>query len=52
MLHDGVVVVIVFTEEDGDIIRIISMRKANKYEEAKYEKEIKDRLGSHQDHEG
>jgi len=48
ILQNGVVVVVVFTEEDGDIIRVISMRKANKYEKAKYEKEIKDKLGSHQ----
>ncbi len=47
MLQDGTVVVIVFTEEEGDTIRVISMRKANKYEKAKYEKEIKDRLGSY-----
>jgi hypothetical protein len=45
MLHNGTAVVVVFTEEENDVIRIISMRKANKNEKTKYEKEIKDRLG-------
>lgn len=44
-LHNGTAVVVVFTEEENDVIRIISMRKANKNEKRKYEKEIKDRLG-------
>jgi uncharacterized DUF497 family protein len=45
MLHNGTAVVVVFTEEENDVIRIISMRKANKNEKRKYEKEIKGRLG-------
>ena len=44
-LHNGTAVVVVFTEEENDVIRIISMRKANKNEKTKYEKEIKNRLG-------
>ena len=46
MLNNGTVVVVVFVEKDDDTIRIISMRKANKYEKSRYEKEIKDRLAS------
>lgn len=46
MLNNGIVVVIVFVEQDDDIIRIISMRKANKNEKSRYEKEIKNRLAS------
>ena len=46
MLSNGTVVVVVFVEKDDDTIRIISMRKANKYEKSRYEKEIKDRLAS------
>ena len=45
MLQNGTIVVVVFTEEDDDVIRIISMRKANKNEKEKYEQEIKYRLG-------
>ena len=33
-------VVIVFVERDGDVIRIISARKAEKHERETYEKEI------------
>ena len=33
MLNNGIVVVIVFVEQDDDTIRIISMRKANKNEQ-------------------
>jgi uncharacterized protein len=44
-LQNGTVVVVVFTEEENDVIRMISMRKASKNEKEKYEKEIKDRLG-------
>ena len=47
MLQNGTVVVVVFTEEEIDIIRMISMRKASKNEKERYEKEIKDRLGSY-----
>jgi|SRR5208283_4799911 len=46
MLNNGIVVVIVFVEQDNDTIRIISMRKANKNEKSRYEKEIKNRLAS------
>ena len=35
------VVVIVFTEPQRDVIRIISARKANKYERQKYEQALK-----------
>ena len=34
------VVVVVFTERDTDTIRIISARKANRYERKQYEKSI------------
>jgi len=47
MLQNGTVVVVVFSEEENDIIRMISMRKASKNEKERYEKEIKDRLGSY-----
>jgi uncharacterized DUF497 family protein len=47
MLQNGTVVVIVFTEEENDVIRMISMRKASRNEKEKYEKEIKDRLGTY-----
>ena len=46
-LQNGTVVVVVFTEEENDVIRMISMRKASKNEKEKYRKEIKDRLGSY-----
>lgn len=39
------VVVVVYTERREDTIRIISARKANKHERAKFEKEISHRLG-------
>lgn len=45
MMSNGVPVVLVFTERDRGMIRIISMRKAIKNERTKYEKAIKDRLG-------
>lgn len=35
-------VVVVFTERDNDTIRIISARKANKYERKRYGEEIRD----------
>jgi len=39
-------VVVAFTERnDGDVIRIISMRKALNHERKAYEKTLKDRLG-------
>lgn len=39
------VVIVVYTERREDVIRIISARKANKHERAKFEKEIAHRLG-------
>ena len=41
----GRVVAVVFTESAPDIIRIISIRKALKYERRHYEKTLKDGLG-------
>jgi hypothetical protein len=38
----NIVVVVVFTEPSQDIIRIVSMRKANKYERKRYEQAFKD----------
>lgn len=38
-------VVIVFTEKDDDVIRIISARKANKHESKRFYEEITHRLG-------
>ena len=43
-LLKGIVVVIVFTESDGDTIRVISLRKALKHERIKYEQAIRDGL--------
>ncbi len=43
----GRVVVVVFTERDPDIIRILSLRKATKDERSKYEKALQDGLGTH-----
>jgi uncharacterized DUF497 family protein len=40
------VVVVVWTERDGDTIRIISARKANKHERQRYEAYLTNRLGS------
>ena len=45
------VVVVVFTEPDIDIVRIISARKANQYEQEYYYRTGKIRLGSTQPHE-
>jgi len=41
LLRGIVVVVVVFTERDVDTIRIISARKANRYERKQYEEFIK-----------
>lgn len=42
----NIIAVIIFVEkDDGEIIRIISARKANKHESKIYKKEIKNRLG-------
>lgn len=38
------VVVIVFTEQDNDTIRLISLRKALKHERLKFEEAIRNRL--------
>ena len=40
------VAVVVYIEINDDSIRILSARKANKYERKRFEKEIKNRLGS------
>jgi uncharacterized DUF497 family protein len=41
----GRIMVIVYTDRSGDVIRIISLRKADKREQSKFKKEIKNRLG-------
>lgn len=38
-------VVVVWTERDGDTIRLISARKANKHERQRYETYLTNRLG-------
>jgi uncharacterized protein len=38
-------VVIIWTERDADIIRLISARKANRYERQRYEAYLTNRLG-------
>ena len=45
LMSNGIVVVIVFTENERETIRIISMRKATKNERTGYGKAIKNRLG-------
>ena len=40
------IVVVVFTERGEDITRIISLRKALKYERKKFEDALRDRLGT------
>ena len=45
MMSNGIAVVIVFTEREREMIRIISMRKATKNERTRYEKAIKNRRG-------
>lgn len=42
----GRVMVMVYTEREGNVIRIISLRKANKREQNKFKKAIQDRLGT------
>jgi uncharacterized DUF497 family protein len=44
-LQGMVVVVVVYTEREKEIIRIISLRKASSREKKRYEEEIKNRLG-------
>ena len=41
----NIIAVVAFVEMEGEMIRIISARKANKHESKKFEKEIKNRLG-------
>jgi uncharacterized protein len=45
MLRNSLAVV-VFTERDNEIIRLISVRQANKYERQKYQRALSDRLGT------
>jgi hypothetical protein len=42
----GLIVVVVFTERDAETIRLISLRKASRYERIKYEEAITDELGT------
>jgi uncharacterized DUF497 family protein len=41
----NIIAVTAFVEKEGDLIRIISARKANKHESKSFEKEIKNQLG-------
>jgi len=45
MIHTHIVVA-VFTEPRENVIRIISLRKANREEQSRYEQAIKNELGS------
>ena len=45
-LMENRVVVIVFTEPEGDTIRVISFRKATTDESKRYEQEFKNQFGS------
>ncbi len=45
-------IVVVFTERKPNIIRIISLRKANKREQANFETTLKNRLEKYRRHEG
>jgi uncharacterized protein len=42
----GQIIVVVFTERDAETIRLISLRKASRYERIKYEEAITDGLGT------
>lgn len=42
---DNLVVVVVFSQPENDIIRLISARKANHHERKRFEEEISNRLG-------
>lgn len=44
-LLENLVVVVIFTEPEQDVIRLISLRKAVKHERIRYEQSLKDRLG-------
>ena len=46
MLNNMMVIFTAFVETDSDTIRVISMRKAKNHERKKYEKAIKDGLGT------
>lgn len=39
---DNLIVVVIWTERKGDVIRIISARKANRYERQKFEQYLAD----------
>lgn len=45
-------VVVVFTKRKPNIVRIISLRKANKREQAKFETALKNRLETYERNEG
>ena len=42
---DGRVVIVIYTEPDGNTVRIISLRKALSYERKNYEQYLKNGLG-------
>lgn len=52
LMNNLVVVLVAFVEKDEDTIRIISLRKAKGHEREKYEKAIKNGLGTRFGHEG
>ena len=52
MLNNMMIVFAAFVERETDTLRVISMRKAKKHEEKKYEQALKDGLGAAQGHEG
>lgn len=43
-LHD-IIIIIVFTEPDDDVIRFVSARRANRHEQKRFAAELKNRLG-------
>jgi hypothetical protein len=51
LMHNLVVVLVVFVEKEEETIRIISLRKAKGHEREKYEKAIKNGLGTRIGHE-
>lgn len=44
-LLEAIVVFVVFTRREPDIIRIISMRKATQHEKSRFESALQDQLG-------
>lgn len=48
----GRLMVVVYTERQPDVVRIISLRKANKREQKRFEKAIADQLATHRRDEG